>query len=154
MKALEGADELRRLVLAKWMCATVWEDSNNYRRRFRCPQCGGDAFERFNSIRADDDSYEVWTVDWMSCCGYVFDGLCSLDLHTEFIEVKDPYGLVAGLIDPSFPPPWRRYEPLNQSPQIPNEKAPSAYFEILWHALHAPLDECRLFAAIQSSTTY
>jgi hypothetical protein len=139
MITLEGAEELMRL-LSKWSSTTIRENRSGYLRRFRCPDCRGDASETFRKMT--DDELVWWEVEWRSRCGYVWDGFSSDDVSGRFIEVADENGIVVGMVDGSNPPPWRRWEP--------GQGFRYAEFSTLWQAWHIGVRECRLLAAIQS----
>jgi predicted RNA-binding Zn-ribbon protein involved in translation (DUF1610 family) len=144
MIRLEGVSELRRLVLEKWGSSMIGKSrKSGYVKRFPCPDCGGEAFERLSKLVLDDGTYK-WRVDWESACGYVFDTFSSDDdlvmNGARLIRVEEN-GLLVGLIDSSSPPPWRRCGPLGEPP--------CASFGTLCQALEASVDECRLLAAVQ-----
>ena len=150
MITLDGAKELRRLVLDKWRASTISDSISGYVRKFSCPDCGGEAYETFRIIIPEDQVHAWWGVEWTSNCGYVSDCLSSDDCSLvwyggrSLIGVEEN-GVVVGLVDPSFAPPWRRYEASNMKTQT------YARFGTLWQSLHASVDESRLLAAIQST---
>lgn len=144
MIRLEGASELRRLVLEKWGSSIIGKSrKSGYVKQFSCPDCGGEAFERLSKVVFNDGTY-TWRVDWESACGYVFDSVSGDDdlmiRGTRLIRVEEN-GLLVGFIDSSSAPPWRRCEHLWEPP--------CANFGTLCQALEASVDECRLLAAIQ-----
>jgi hypothetical protein len=144
MIRLKGAAELRKLVLKKWSSSTIKKGSGGYVRKFRCPQCGGEASETLSrSPVKEEDLEEWWAVEWDSPCGYVFDSLSRDDLSSEFIEVRTLDGAIVGKIDVSSPPPWPRFEPRE------NEEDEITEFDTLWQAMNASVQEFRLLGAIQ-----
>jgi len=146
MIRLKGAAELRKLVLKRWSSSTIKNGSGGYVRRFRCTQCGGEAFETFSrDPLREEDVGEWWAVEWDSPCGYVFDSLSRDDLSSDFIEVRTLDGTIVGKIDVSSPPPWPRFDPrVNES-----EPDEVTEFDTLWQAMNASAEECKLLGAMQ-----
>jgi hypothetical protein len=155
MIRLRGATQVTPLVLKRWGSSTIFdraevcEHSNSrYVKRFACPDCGGEAFELFRQLDASSETPEWWEVDWTSACGYIFDSLSSDSIHSRFIEV-DENGVLVGLVDTSpARAPWRRFE--ISDPPFFLERKRCAVFGTLWQSLYAPVNECRLLAAVQS----
>jgi hypothetical protein len=142
MIRLEGAELLRELVLQKWRTLTIRRRISGYVTKFPCPDCGGEACEAFRTLKLDDRVHPWWGVEWSSDCGYVADCLSSDDAclvwrgGRSFIEVEEK-GVVVGLVDPSSPLPWRRYE--TSEKHFKMQKC--ARFGTLWQSLHAGVAE-------------
>jgi hypothetical protein len=146
MLKLDGAEELRRLVLEKWSYAIVRKsnDPTSYVATFPCPVCSGDAYEFFLEVEPDPDDIAEWKIRWASDCGHV-SGVGD-DVACVCTQVEED-GVIVGTIEPVSPPEWPRYEGSGDT-SVPDR--PCACFGTLWQAMHASADECGLLAEIQA----
>ena len=162
MMKLDGAEELRRLVLKKWNYTIVtnkinesliikdWKDASivrSYVAKFSCPECGGDAVESFIELRPDDpEEMEWWRIRWGTSCSHG-RGSGFNEVECAAIPIEED-GEIVGSIEPVSPPEWPRYEGSGDT-SIPDR--PCACFGTLCQAMYASLDEFRLLAAIQAA---
>lgn len=162
MLMLDGAQELRRLVLKKWEYRVVsdkidealikidWENATivrGYVAKFSCPTCGSDAVESFIELRPDDpEEMEWWRIKWASNCSHLHT-VCGVNEVACVATPVEENGVVVGSIEPVSPPEWPRYEGSGDT-SVPDR--PCAFFGTLCQAMYASADECRLLAEIQA----
>ncbi len=165
MLKLDGAEELRDLVLKKWTSRTVSKGERNdehgitkwqhatitraYVAQFSCPSGDSDsaALEHFMELRPNDpNEMEWWRIQWSGSCSHIATISGINEVACAPIPVEE-HGVLVGSIEPVSPPGWPRYE---VSGNTSAHDLPCAFFGTLWQAMHASLDECRLLAAIQA----
>ena len=163
MLKLDGAMQLRHLVLKKWAYRIVskgerydehgitkWQHATltrAYVAKFSCPTCDSAALEQFMELRPNDpDEMEWWHIQWSGTCSHI--AICSVTNMVACVATPvEEDGVIVGSIEPVSPPEWPRYEGSGDT-SVPDR--PCAFFGTLWQAMHASLDECRLLAAIQA----
>jgi hypothetical protein len=163
MLRLDGAEELRHLVLKKWGYRIVstrineafinkdWQNATiarSYATKFSCPTCGADAVESFIELEPDDpEEMEWWRIHWGSTCSHL-GPIWGVNEEACAATPVEKNGVIVGSIEPVSPPMWPRYEG-NGDTSVPDR--PCAFFGTLCQAMYASVDECRLLAAIQAA---